>query len=681
MKGIKKALNFSWGNKKLSFSVQLMIFLLLFSMVPLLISSIFVYHRVSRTLLLESRNANRLLLEKNVDHIQKQIENTIFLMTQLSSIKALKDPQLAWVDPEQKEEMKSAIHQLTLSSNGFYRKVFLVDRRGNIVAQEENGNVASDLMSVSFKPYFKSLAQQGAVVSNLENHNETMLIPVGKALYDEKGKFSGGLIVFLSYEKLFQDIIPIPGYEFFVLDGADWFVYHEKKDMIGKPWEEKTLGIKPKVEVTGISEHQNKGQHLEKFCYTSAISGTPWRMTLSMDGKKVYEKVDIFRRFFRLILILCVLLCVPISIILAKVFSRPLKNLEGLFSHLKGGDLTQKAAQAKSKEMEQLHFSFNETVEKLKTVIHGSKSLSEKTLDAADDLAHISGETFFYTEKLNDILGHIDYRAQCQVDLMSKSSLAISGLSENLTEIKAQMDEIQEASRHNAQKSAEGRRQLKDHDQICQDSYEVQKQLMAEISGLISQAEAVSKLNGEIYRIAQKTNMVSLNANIEAARAGEKGLGFSVVAAEVRNLSAMISKSCHDTDALLEGLRAKSTRTVDMVKENEQYLAVQKQSLGYVHEKFQEIEAAISQIDEKMIVLGGQSMHMVTAQKNLHQNISEVELYSKDTRAAIMNAAQATKEHVGLTKHLAESVSTLKETAGILKREMAGFKTKEAALK
>jgi methyl-accepting chemotaxis protein len=62
--------------------------------------------------------------------------------------------------------------------------------------------------------------------------------------------------------------------------------------------------------------------------------------------------------------------------------------------------------------------------------------------------------------------------------------------------------------------------------------------LLAEIDRIASHTHELSRMAGQVGKIADQTNLLALNAAIEAARAGEAGRGFSVVADEVRKLSS-----------------------------------------------------------------------------------------------------------------------------------------------
>lgn len=70
-------------------------------------------------------------------------------------------------------------------------------------------------------------------------------------------------------------------------------------------------------------------------------------------------------------------------------------------------------------------------------------------------------------------------------------------------------------------------------------------------------SDDINALSILIKGIAEKTNMLGLNAAIEAARAGELGRGFSVVANEIRRLSEETKISVPKIKALTDSIKSK----------------------------------------------------------------------------------------------------------------------------
>src|SRR6185436_17444856 len=85
------------------------------------------------------------------------------------------------------------------------------------------------------------------------------------------------------------------------------------------------------------------------------------------------------------------------------------------------------------------------------------------------------------------------------------------------------------------------------------------RESMSQSAGVIREmgkrANEIGSIVDTIDLIAERTNLLSLNASIEAARAGDAGRGFAVVAEEIRNLADRSAKATSDIAAIIKALQ------------------------------------------------------------------------------------------------------------------------------
>jgi len=132
-------------------------------------------------------------------------------------------------------------------------------------------------------------------------------------------------------------------------------------------------------------------------------------------------------------------------------------------------------------------------------------------------------------------------------------------------------------------------------------------EITGDVHVLLSITNQMAEIINIVKGIAEQTNLLSLNAAIEAAKAGEHGLGFSVVAGEVRKLSDDTKKSVANVATLIQntnGQTEKLTSSLDKIMEE---ISKGNKSMQETAEHFQHILEAMcetkgqnNRIDEKL---------------------------------------------------------------------------------
>jgi methyl-accepting chemotaxis protein/methyl-accepting chemotaxis protein-1 (serine sensor receptor) len=133
----------------------------------------------------------------------------------------------------------------------------------------------------------------------------------------------------------------------------------------------------------------------------------------------------------------------------------------------------------------------------------------------------------------------------------------------SIEQTSAASEEVVSTAHQNAGHSAQANALIHGIRREMTETNGVLQHTMDAMNAIGESSERISKIIKLINEIAFQTNLLALNAAVEAARAGEAGLGFAVVAGEVKSLAERCATAAKDTSSLIEEsiARARQGRT------------------------------------------------------------------------------------------------------------------------
>jgi methyl-accepting chemotaxis protein len=125
-----------------------------------------------------------------------------------------------------------------------------------------------------------------------------------------------------------------------------------------------------------------------------------------------------------------------------------------------------------------------------------------------------------------------------------------------------------------------------------------QARLNDEIKNVNTVTGKINEVMDFIKDIDDETRLLGLNAAIEAARAGEAGLGFGVVAQEIRKLSADSKETVGRIKDLTTIIKNSVDKTVSMGSETTSTIGQQAAAIEEVTASIEEITSLTEQLND-----------------------------------------------------------------------------------
>ena len=334
------------------------------------------------------------------------------------------------------------------------------------------------------------------------------------------------------------------------------------------------------------------------------------------------------------------------SYLLIKSIDVPLKTILNATKQVIKGDLTQRLDFGKYDEFGLLIKGFNQMVTYLSDLVGQIQRSGIQVTSSITELAA--------TNKQQEVTAN-EHAATISEIAASTTEIAATG-----AHLLSTMKKVNSLTKNAAFAAGEGQEGLEGIDATMVKMEEATVSIVAKLQILNDKASNIADVVKTINKVADQTNLLSLNAAIEAEKAGEYGSGFGVVATEIRRLADQTAVATFDIAQMIKEVQSAISAAVMGI---DKFAEDAHSSVKDVHLISEQLSGVIEQVE----VIKPQVETLtegIEAQTNGANQISE-------SIGQLNEAAQQTAESLTQTS---ASISHLHQAALGLQESAARFK-------
>ncbi|MDM8525949.1 methyl-accepting chemotaxis protein [Desulfococcaceae bacterium HSG8] len=339
------------------------------------------------------------------------------------------------------------------------------------------------------------------------------------------------------------------------------------------------------------------------------------------------------------------------------------------------GDLTARLEVRNKDELGELAECFNIFIENLRNLVKDVKDQA-RTLNAfATDMSSVSARMSVTADEVSIKSGNVASSAEemsININTMAASAEEISvtvrnisstadQMSQNMNSVASSVEEMSMSINDISGNAREGVR-------ISGEAMDMAKTATTAMESLGNAVKEIGAVIEIIREIAERTNLLALNARIEAASAGEAGKGFAVVANEIKELANQTTHAATDVAGRIEGVQKNTRDAIRVIDDVSVIIRTINESTGVITQSVEQQTHASCEISSNVLHVNNGVNNIASSISGISQNVSEMSENAAETAKATNDVA----DNIRVVNKAASDSSAGVREISISAEELAG---------
>lgn len=388
----------------------------------------------------------------------------------------------------------------------------------------------------------------------------------------------------------------------------------------------------------------------------------------------IVQKASDIKTTILIFVILASLVAVAIGLLISEGIGKAIKQLIHSIARVARGDLTTGFETKRKDEFQVLSESLLNMMKNIRHLIKGVQEVGSKVSDSSESISLAYQNILDDTRNISLTIEEIERGITQQASDAEHCVEQMSGLSEKINLLYDGTGEIQQISDRTKNTVIEGMVIVNELNSRSKETTNITLLIIKEIETLEKQIRSISEFVNVINGIASQTNLLSLNASIEAARAGEAGLGFAVVATEIRTLAEHSEEAASKIQSVVSDIKRNTSEMVESAKTAEGIVEIQSSALAKTVQVFESINSHVGDLISHLNTVTHGIQSIESAKEDTLNAICNISAVSQQTAVSAESVTGRASNQINSVEQLSLSINELAEDAHRLDEEIKIFK-------